>query len=70
MTVLDLRANVAIDLVTAERISGVRLSNDGSWVSYFISFNADDERNGIWVQRTDGSDARQIDRVGRVSVAR
>ena len=61
LTVLDLRTNVAIDLVTAERISGVGVSNDGSWVAYFISFNADDERNGIWVQRTDGSEARKLD---------
>jgi Tol biopolymer transport system component len=61
LTVLDLRANVAADLVTAERISGVRMSNDGTWVSYFISFNEDEERNGIWVQPTDGSEARQID---------
>jgi len=64
LTVLDLRSNVAADLVTAERISGVRLSNDGAWVAYFISFNEDEERNGIWVQRTDGSEARQIDRWG------
>ena len=64
LTVLDLRANVAADLVTAERISGVRMSNDGAWVAYFISFNEDEERNGIWVQPTDGSEARQIDRWG------
>ena len=70
LTVLDLRANVAADLVTAERISGVRMSNDGAWVSYFISFNDDEKRNGIWVQPTDGSEARQIDLVGRVSMAR
>ena len=37
------------------------MSNEGTWVSYFISFNADDKRNGIWVQRTDGSGARQLD---------
>jgi len=61
LTVLDLRTNVAADLVTAERISGVRLSNDGTWVSYFISFNPDEKRNGIWVQKTDGSDARKLD---------
>jgi Tol biopolymer transport system component len=61
LTALDLRTNVATDLVTAERISGVSTSRDGSWVAYFISFNADEKRNGIWVQRTDGSDARQLD---------
>jgi hypothetical protein len=61
LTVLDLRTNEAIDLVKAERIGGVGISRDGSWVSYFISFDKDNERNGIWVQRTDGSDARKLD---------
>jgi Tol biopolymer transport system component len=61
LTALDLRTNEAADLVMAERIGGVGTSSDGSWVAYFISFNADDERNGIWVQRTDGSDARKLD---------
>ncbi len=60
LTVLDLRTNEAIDLVKAERISGVSVSPGGSWVDYFISFNSDDKRNGIWVQRTDGSAARQL----------
>jgi Tol biopolymer transport system component len=61
LTALDLRTNEAIDLVTAERISGVGISPQGSWVTYFISFDEDDERNGIWVQRTDGSGARKLD---------
>jgi len=61
LTVLDLRTNVAADLVTAERISGVRLSNEGTRVAYYISFNPDEKRNGIWVQKTDGSGARPID---------
>jgi hypothetical protein len=64
LTVLDLRTNEAIDLVTAERISGVGISPGGAWVSYFISFNEDDERNGIWVQSTDGSGARKLDMWG------
>jgi Tol biopolymer transport system component len=61
LTVLDLRSNVAADLVKAERIDGVTLSNEGTWVAYFISFNADGQRNGLWVQRTDGSGARKLD---------
>lgn len=64
LTALDLRTNEAIDLVTAERLSGVGISPEGSWVSYFISFDEDDERNGIWVQRTDGSGARKLERWG------
>jgi Tol biopolymer transport system component len=61
LTVLDLRTNEAIDLVTAERIGGAGISRDGSWVAYYISFNSDDKRNGIWVQRADGSGARKLD---------
>ena len=64
LTVLDLRTNEAIDLVTAERISGVGISPDGSWLAYYISFSSDDQRQGIWVQRTDGSDARKLDMWG------
>jgi Tol biopolymer transport system component len=50
--------------VTAERISGVGISPGGSWAAYYISFNSDDERNGIWVQHTDGSGARKLDMWG------
>jgi Tol biopolymer transport system component len=61
LTVLDLKNNTAADLVTAERIAGVSPSNGGAWVAYFISFNEDETRNGLWVQRTDGGDARKLD---------
>jgi Tol biopolymer transport system component len=61
LTALDLTSNVAVDLVTAERISGVSASPQGTWLAYFISFNEDVSRNGIWLQRSDGSDARKLD---------
>ena len=61
LTVLDLQSNVALDLVTAERIGGVSASNGGSWLAYYLSFDADPERNGIWVQRADGNDARRLE---------
>jgi len=61
LTALDLTTNVAVDLVTAERIGGVAASPGGEWVAYFISFDQDAARNGIWVQRTDGSGARRLD---------
>ena len=64
LSVIDLDNNTVADLVTAERISGISASNGGTWVAYFISFNEDDTRNGIWVQRTDGSDARKLDQWG------
>ena len=61
LTALDLLTNEAVDLVTAERISDAGISRDGSWVAYYISFDSDSARNGIWVQRTDGSGARRLD---------
>jgi Tol biopolymer transport system component len=64
LTILDLTTNIAIDLVSAERIDGVSLSNTGTWLAYNITFDADKSRNGIWIQRSDGSQARHLDQWG------
>jgi len=64
LTALDISTNIAVDLVTAERISGVSVSAKGGWLAYFISFDADAARNGIWLQRSDGSDARRLEAWG------
>jgi hypothetical protein len=61
LSVLDLNTKASVNLVTAERISGVSVSNDGAWIAYYITFDADKSRNGIWVQRTDGSQQRKLD---------
>ena len=61
LTLLDLNTNVAVDLVSAERISGVSISKGGAWLAYAITFDADKTRNGIWLERTDGSNARRLD---------
>jgi Tol biopolymer transport system component len=64
LTLLDLTTNVAVDLVSAERLGGISLSNNGTWLAYFITFDADKTRNGIWLQRADGSNARRLDQWG------
>ncbi|HJW83369.1 MAG TPA: hypothetical protein VJ754_03615, partial [Anaerolineae bacterium] len=61
LTALDTASNIAVDLVTAERISGVVASPEGTWLAYFISFNEDASRNSVWIQRSDGSGARKLD---------
>ena len=61
LSVFDLAAKSFTKLVTAERISGVIASNDGTWVAYYITFDADKSRNGIWLQRTDGTPPRKLD---------
>jgi Tol biopolymer transport system component len=61
LTVLDLTTNVTTTLVTAERLSGMSVSKDGTWIAYYITFDVDKSQNGIWVQRTDGSQRRKLD---------
>jgi Tol biopolymer transport system component len=64
LTVLDLTTNVTTTLVTVERLSAITVSNEGTWIAYNITFDADSSRNGIWVQRTDGSQARRLEMWG------
>jgi Tol biopolymer transport system component len=64
LTVLDRTTNVTTPLVTVERLSGITVSNDGTWIAYYITFDADKSRNGIWVQRTDGSQAHRLEMFG------
>jgi Tol biopolymer transport system component len=64
LTLLDLTTNIAVDLVSAERLGGISLSNNGTWLAYFITFDADKTRNGIWLQRADGSNAQRLDQWG------
>ena len=61
LVALDITHNVAIDLVKAERIGGIAISPGGSWLAYFITFDEDASRNGIWIERTDGSGAHRLD---------
>jgi Tol biopolymer transport system component len=61
LTVLDLTTNVTATLITAERLSGMSVSNAGTWIAYTITFDADKSRNGLWLQRTDGSPARRLE---------
>ncbi len=64
LTVLDLATRASVNLVAAERISGVAASKDGTWLAYYITFDADKARNGIWVRRTDGSQAHKLEMWG------
>jgi len=60
LTVLDLNTNITTTLVSAERLAGMSVSRDGTWLAYYITFDADELRNGLWVQRTDGSQQRKL----------
>ena len=61
LSVFDLTTKTFTKLVSAERVSGVSISNEGTWIAYYITFDADQSRNSIWLQRTDGSPPRKLE---------
>ena len=49
-----------VELARAERLRGTSPSPSGGWVLYYITFDDDPTRNGLWLVRTDGSGQRQL----------
>ncbi len=62
--VYDLRDESQTKIVSAERLRLTAPSRGGSWIAYAITNDADPARNGLWVVRTDGTDARKLDFFG------
>jgi Tol biopolymer transport system component len=46
------------------RLRGGTLSPGGGWVAYQITFSGDPAQDGLWVARTDGSEARRLEVFG------
>lgn len=61
LTALNLADGSSVELARAERLRGQLLSSSGGWVAYYITFDSDPARNGLWVTRTDGSASIQLD---------
>jgi hypothetical protein len=40
------------------------LSPNGEWLAYYVAFDSDPERNGLWVMRTDGTDIQKLNLFG------
>ncbi len=64
--VYDLRDASQTEIVRAERIRLAAPSPDGKWLVYGITDDANAERNGLWLARTDGAAARKLDFFGPV----
>ncbi len=45
---------------TAPRLLSGRLSPDGEWIAYVAAFTGDLQRDGLWVQRVNGDEARRL----------
>jgi Tol biopolymer transport system component len=40
------------------------LSPNGEWLAFTVAFDTQEERNGLWVMRTDGSFSKKLDLFG------
>jgi Tol biopolymer transport system component len=57
---LSLAGGTRTELVRAERLRGQVLSSSGGWLVYYVTFDPDPARNGLWVVRTDGQQSIQL----------
>ncbi len=57
---LDLETGEVTLRATAPRLLSGRLSPDGEWVAYLAAFTGDLQRDGLWVQRVRGDEARRL----------
>jgi Tol biopolymer transport system component len=46
--------------VRANRPRGYRLSPDGRWMVYYVSFSPEPSENGLWLVRTDNGTRRHL----------
>lgn len=49
-----------VELARAERLRGQVLSPSGGWLVYYLTFEADPAKNGLWVVSTDGRQSIQL----------
>lgn len=51
-------------LLEMDRVRSPLLSHDGDWLAFTVAFDTQEERNGLWVMRTDGSFSKKLDWFG------
>ena len=57
---LDVEKGEVALRATAPRLLSGRLSPDGEWIAYIAAFTGDLQRDGLWVQRVNGDEARRL----------
>jgi hypothetical protein len=62
--VYDLTTGQTTEIFTAERSRLTTVSRDGSWIAYVIVNDKDPNRDGLWVERTDGTGEKKLNLFG------
>ncbi len=60
LSALSLTDGGRTELARAERLRGQVLSASGGWLVYYITFDPNPDKNGLWVVRTDGGQSIQL----------
>jgi Tol biopolymer transport system component len=60
LAAFDLADGARTELARAERLRGQVLSPSGGWLVYYVTFDADPAKNGLWVVRADGGQSIQL----------
>lgn len=61
---VNLADGVVTGLARGTNLRGAALSPEGGWVAYQVAFSGDTIADGLWVARTDGSEARELPTFG------
>jgi hypothetical protein len=51
-------------LLEMDSVRSPLLSPNGEWLAFTVAFDTQEERNGLWVMRTDGSFSKKLDLFG------
>jgi hypothetical protein len=60
LSALSLADGSRTELARAERLRGQVLSPGGGWLVYYITFDPNPTKNGLWLVRTDGAESIQL----------
>ena len=55
---------VLTELARGERVRGVSISPDGSWLAYLVTLSVDPEQNGIWLVNIQSGEKRRLEFFG------
>jgi Tol biopolymer transport system component len=60
LAVINLSDGAVTGVARGTNLRGALVSPGGGWVAYQVAFSGEASRDGLWIARTDGSEARQV----------
>lgn len=64
LAVVNLSDGALTGVARGTNLRGALISPGGGWVAYHVAFSGEANRDGLWMARTDGTEARQVSAFG------